>query len=62
LLKFFLKFEKGRESLEDCPKLVMKDQNTKWKNWRTRMYKIDKISDSILMDKRLIWWKYFYLG
>jgi hypothetical protein len=32
LLKFFLKFEKGRESLEDCPKLVMKDQNTKWKN------------------------------
>jgi hypothetical protein len=32
-------------------KLVMKDQNDKLKSWRTKMYKIGKISNSILIDK-----------
>jgi len=35
-------------------KLVVKDQNDKWKSWRIKMYKIDKIDkidDSILIDK-----------
>jgi hypothetical protein len=40
----------------------MKDQNDKWKILRTRMYKIGKIDDLILIDKRLIWWNYYFLG
>jgi hypothetical protein len=39
----------------------MKNQNNKWKSWRTNMYMIDKISNPILIDNELIWWKYFYL-
>jgi hypothetical protein len=42
--------------------VVVKDQNDKWKCWKTRMYKIEKIDDSILIDKRPIRKKYFYLG
>jgi len=33
------------------PKLVMNDQNDKWKIWRTRTYKIEKISNPILIAK-----------
>jgi hypothetical protein len=31
--------------------LVMNDQNDKWKIWRTRTYKIEKISNPILIAK-----------
>ena len=27
-----------------------------------KMYKIDKIDNPILIDKRAHWWKYFYFG
>jgi hypothetical protein len=43
------------ESLEDCPRLVAEDQDNKWKSLRTKVYKIDKIDNSILIDKRLHW-------
>ena len=43
------------------PKLVVKDQNDKWKRWKANMYKIDNICNPILIDKKPIWWKYFYL-
>jgi hypothetical protein len=43
------------ESLEDCPRLVVEDQDDKWKSWMTKMYKIDKIDNPILIDKRLHW-------
>ena len=51
-----------KKSLEDCPSLMVKDRDDKWKNWRTKMYKIYKIDRSILSDKKLHWWKYFYPG
>jgi len=49
------------ESLEDCPSC---GEGPKWqvKSWSIRMYKIDKIDDPILIDKRPIWQKYLYLG
>jgi hypothetical protein len=31
------------------PKLVVKDQNDKWKSLRTKMYKISKIGNQILI-------------
>jgi hypothetical protein len=31
--------------------LVMNDQNDKWKIWRTRTYKIEKIGNPILIAK-----------
>jgi hypothetical protein len=40
--------------------LVAKDQNDKWKGWRTKMYKIDKIDNPILIEKGAYWWKYLY--
>jgi hypothetical protein len=74
IVTYFLTYNKSRKKkkkntreytwrkLEKLLKLVVKDQNDKWKSRRIRMYKIGKISDPILIDKRPIRWKYFYLG
>jgi hypothetical protein len=43
-------------------KLVMKDKSDKYKSWRAKLYKTEKISNPILIDKRLHWWKHFYSG
>jgi predicted membrane protein len=40
------------ESLKDHPRLVVEDQDDKWKSYRTKMYKNSKISNLILTDKR----------
>jgi hypothetical protein len=40
------------ENLEDCPRLVVEDQDDKWKSSRTKIYMIRKISNPILTDKR----------
>ena len=41
---------------------MMKDQNNKWKSWRTKMYKIDKIGNLILIDKGPIYENIFIWG
>jgi len=41
---------------------VVKDQNNKWKSWRTKMYKIDKIGNLILIDKGPIYENIFIWG
>ena len=33
----------------------MEDQNERWKSWRTKIYKIGKISNPILIDKEPHW-------
>jgi hypothetical protein len=43
-------------------KLVVYDQNNEWKNWRTKIYKIDKINNPILIDKIAHLWNIFILG
>jgi hypothetical protein len=40
----------------------MKDKSDKYKSWRAKLYKTEKISNPILIDKRLHWWKHFYSG
>jgi hypothetical protein len=32
---------------------MVKNQNNKWKSWMTKIYKIGKISNPILIDKGL---------
>ena len=41
---------------------MVKDQNNKWKSWRTKMYKIDKIGNLILIDKGPIYENIFIWG
>jgi hypothetical protein len=42
--------------------ILVEDQDDKWKSRRTKMYKMEKIDNSIMTNKSPNWWKYFYLG
>ena len=41
---------------------MVKDQNDKWTNLITKMYKIDKIDNLILIDKMVLLLKIFLFG
>jgi len=73
IVTYFQRHKKSRKKIQNTrgytgrklrrlSKFVIKDQNDKWKSWRTKMYKIGKIGNPILIDKGPQWWKYFYLG